>query len=139
MVWRHLLMLSNPTDHRVFSYFRSGALHYLGGDVPQTMLTIFAASNILQRNFMHRNFMHKAAAYLNLCNFNVVHAHLDVANRGGHVGMIQILKVFQLLDNCPVYMTLKHSNLGLSRAELVSAYENMLQDALTKRKHMHTT
>ncbi|KAL7683596.1 hypothetical protein Plhal304r1_c040g0117621 [Plasmopara halstedii] len=28
------------------------------------MLTIFAASNILQRNFMDRNFMQKAAAYL---------------------------------------------------------------------------
>ncbi|TDH66115.1 uncharacterized protein CCR75_001397 [Bremia lactucae] len=125
-----------------------------GGSVPQTMLTI-AASNVLPKSFMQ-----KAATYLGLCNLNVVRAHLDVvkdtSNRKGHVAMIRILvqpsadaitqefqfewskisgnlKYLKWIDDRPVHLTLQHPELGLSRAELIFAYGNMLHGVLAKK------
>ncbi|OWZ19667.1 NAD-specific glutamate dehydrogenase [Phytophthora megakarya] len=126
----------------------------LGGGIPQTMLTI-AASNVIPKSFMQ-----KAATYLGLCSLNVVRAHLDVVkdpqNRRGHVAMIRILvqpseealkdnfqfewskisgnlKYLKWVDDRPVHLTLQHPDLGLSRAELIYAYGNMLHGVLAKK------
>ncbi|KAE9315093.1 hypothetical protein PF008_g19324 [Phytophthora fragariae] len=121
--------------------------------VPQTMLTI-AASNVIPKSFMQ-----KAATYLGLCNLNVVRAHLDVVKNplnSGHVAMIRILvqpseealkedfhfewskisgnlKYLKWVDDRPVHLTLQHPDLGLSRAELIYAYGNMLHGVLAKK------
>ncbi|KAL4150718.1 hypothetical protein PRNP1_010115 [Phytophthora ramorum] len=121
--------------------------------IPQTMLTI-AAPNVIPKSFMQ-----KAATYLGLCNLNVVRAHLDVVqdpqNRG-HVAMIRILvqpseealkekfqfewskisgnlKYLKWVDDRPVHLTLQHPDLGISRAELIYAYGNMLHGVLAKK------
>ncbi|POM61881.1 NAD-specific glutamate dehydrogenase, partial [Phytophthora palmivora] len=126
----------------------------LGGGIPQTMLTI-AASNVIPKGFMQ-----KAATYLGLCSLNVVRAHLDVVkdphNRGAHVAMIRILvqpseealkenfqfewlkisgnlKYLKWVDDRPVHLTLQHPDLGLSRAEIIYAYGNMLHGVLAKK------
>lgn len=126
----------------------------LRADVPQTMLTI-AASNVIPKSFMQ-----KAATYLGLCNLNVVRAHLDVVkdaqNDSGHVAMIRILvqpsaealranfqfewlkisgnlKYLKWVDDRPIHLTLQHPDLGLSRAELIYAYGNMLHGVLAKK------
>ncbi|KAI9981659.1 hypothetical protein PInf_009415 [Phytophthora infestans] len=126
----------------------------LGGGVPQTMLTI-AASNVIPKGFMQ-----KAATYLGLCSLNVVRAHLDVVkdpqNGSAHVAMIRILvqpseeaqkdhfqfewskisgnlKYLKWVDDHPVHLTLQHPELGLSRAELIYAYGNMLHGVLAKK------
>ncbi|KAI9918665.1 hypothetical protein PsorP6_011806 [Peronosclerospora sorghi] len=123
------------------------------GAIPQTMLTI-AASNVLPKGFMQ-----KAATYLALCNLNIVRAHLDVVkdpeNSGGHVAMIRILvqpstqalkdkfqfewkkisgnlKYLKWVDDHPLHLTLQHPELGLSRAELIYTYGNMLHGVLAK-------
>ncbi|KAK1946548.1 NAD-specific glutamate dehydrogenase [Phytophthora citrophthora] len=122
--------------------------------IPQTMLTI-AASNVIPKSFMQ-----KSATYLGLCNLNVVRAHLDVVkdpqNGDGHVAMIRILvqpseealkenfqfewskisgnlKYLKWVDDRPVHLTLQHPDLGLSRAELIYAYGNMLHGVLAKK------
>ncbi|GMF48500.1 unnamed protein product [Phytophthora fragariaefolia] len=124
--------------------------------IPQTMLTI-AAANVIPKSFMQ-----KAATYLGLCNLNVARAHLDVVkdpqnnNGDGHVAMIRILvqpsaealkdnfhfewskisgnlKYLKWVDDRPVHLTLQHPDLGLSRAELVYAYGNMLHGVLAKK------
>ncbi|RLN59394.1 hypothetical protein BBJ29_008502 [Phytophthora kernoviae] len=124
--------------------------------IPQTMLTI-AASNVLPKSFMQ-----KAATYLGLCKLNVVRAHLDVVkdpennNGGGHVAMIRILvqpgeealssdfkfewskisgnlKLLKWIDDRPVRLTELHPELGISRAELIYAYGNMLHGVLAKK------
>ncbi|RAW43304.1 hypothetical protein PC110_g479 [Phytophthora cactorum] len=118
---------------------------------PQTMLTM-AASNVLPKSFMQ-----KAATYLGLCNLNVVRAHLDVVNKGdGHVAMVRILvqpseqalkdnfefewskisgnlKYLKWVDDRPVNLTLQHPDLGISRAELIYAYGNMMHGVLAKK------
>ncbi|EEY57279.1 NAD-specific glutamate dehydrogenase, putative [Phytophthora infestans T30-4] len=118
----------------------------------QTMLTM-AASNVLPKGFMQ-----KAATYLGLCNLNVVRAHLDVVNRGDsdHVAMVRILvqpseqalkdnfefewskisgnlKYIKWVDDRPVNLTLQHPDLGISRAELIYAYGNMMHGVLAKK------
>ncbi|RLN91750.1 hypothetical protein BBJ28_00018869, partial [Nothophytophthora sp. Chile5] len=125
-----------------------------GGGVPQSMLTI-AASNVIPKGFMQ-----KAAMYLGLCQLNVVRAHLDVVkdpnNHGGHVAMIRILvqpsgeaqrenfafewqkitgnlKLLKWIDDRPVQLTMHHPDLGISRAELIYAYGNMLHGVLAKK------
>ncbi|KAE8907792.1 hypothetical protein PF003_g8239 [Phytophthora fragariae] len=129
---------------------------YAATGVPQTMLTI-AASNVIPKSFMQ-----KAATYLGLCNLNVVRAHLDVVkdpesnNGDGHVAMIRILvqpseqalqdnlelewskisgnlKYLKWVDDRPVHLTLQHPDLGISRAELIYAYGNMLHGVLAKK------
>lgn len=124
--------------------------------IPQTMLTI-AASNVIPKGFMQ-----KAATYLGLCKLNVMRAHLDVVkdpqnnNGGGHVAMIRILvqpgeqalqsdfkfewskisgnlKLLKWIDDRPVQLTVKHPDLGISRAELIYAYGNMLHGVLAKK------
>jgi glutamate dehydrogenase len=123
------------------------------GGVPQTMLTI-AAANVIPKSFMQ-----KAATYLGLCNLNIVRAHLDVvkdSQYNGHVAMIRILvqpseealkdqfefkwskisgnlKYLKWVDDRPVHLTLQHPELGISRAELVYAYGNMLHGVLAKK------
>ncbi|KAG7399981.1 hypothetical protein PHYBOEH_007322 [Phytophthora boehmeriae] len=123
-------------------------------DIPQTMLTI-AASNVIPKSFMQ-----KAATYLGLCKLNVVRAHLDVVkdpnNKKGHVAMIRILvqpsaealktdfqfewfkisgnlKLLKWIDDRPLNLTVHHPNLGISRAELIYAYGNMLHGVLAKK------
>ncbi|KAE9044954.1 hypothetical protein PR001_g1434 [Phytophthora rubi] len=129
---------------------------YAATGVPQTMLTI-AASNVIPKSFMQ-----KAATYLGLCNLNVVRAHLDVVkdpesnNGDGHVAMIRILvqpseqalqdnvelewskisgnlKYLKWVDDRPVHLTLQHPDLGISRAELIYAYGNMLHGVLAMK------
>ncbi|KAH7468562.1 NAD-specific glutamate dehydrogenase [Phytophthora ramorum] len=121
--------------------------------IPQTMLTI-AAPNVIPKSFMQ-----KAATYLGLCNLNVVRAHLDVVQdpqNKGHVAMIRILvqpseealkekfqfewskisgnlKYLKWVDDRPVHLTLQHPDLGISRAELIYAYGNMLHGVLAKK------
>ncbi|KAG6946360.1 hypothetical protein JG688_00016093 [Phytophthora aleatoria] len=126
----------------------------LGSGVPQTMLTI-AASNVIPKGFMQ-----KAATYLGLCSLNVVRAHLDVVkdpqDGSAHVAMIRILvqpskealkddfqfewskisgnlKYLKWVDDRPLHLTLQHPDLGLSRAELIYAYGNMLHGVLAKK------
>jgi glutamate dehydrogenase len=135
---------------------RSEENKYAASGVPQTMLTI-AASNVIPKSFMQ-----KAATYLGLCNLNVVRAHLDVVkdpasnNGDGHVAMIRILvqpseealkdnfelewskisgnlKYLKWVDDRPVHLTLQHPDLGISRAELIYAYGNMLHGVLAKK------
>ncbi|TMW67939.1 hypothetical protein Poli38472_007611 [Pythium oligandrum] len=125
-----------------------------GGNAPQTMLTI-AASNVLARSAMQ-----KAATYLGLCDLNVVRAHLDVVSdhedNNGHVSMIRILvtpseeaqksgkafewdkivgnlKYLKWLDDKPLRLVLKYPDLGVSRAEVIYAYSNMLHGVLAKK------
>ncbi|KAF1778432.1 NAD(P)-binding domain [Phytophthora cactorum] len=94
----------------------------LGGGVPQTMLTI-AASNL-----------------------NVVRAHLDVVkdpqDGSAHVAMIRILvqPAKKLEDDFQFEWSrsretssISTSGLGLSRAELIYAYGNMLHGVLAKK------
>lgn len=122
-----------------------------GGKLPQTMLTI-AASNVLAKSAIQ-----KAATYLGLCELNVVRAHLDVVDDkkagNGHVSMIRILvqpsqeaadkefewnkiagnlKYLKWVDDKPLRLTMKHPDLGLSRAEIIYAYGNMLHGVLAK-------
>ncbi|KAL3672072.1 hypothetical protein V7S43_002736 [Phytophthora oleae] len=130
---------------------RSEENKYATSGVPQTMLTI-AASNVIPKSFMQ-----KAATYLGLCNLNVVRAHLDVVNNGDdHVAMIRILvqpsqqalsdnfefewskisgnlKYLKWVDDRPVNLTLQHPDLGISRAELIYAYGNMMHGVLAKK------
>lgn len=123
-----------------------------GGNAPQTMLTI-AASNVLAKSITQ-----KAATYLGLCNLNVVRAHLDVVadNGNGHVSMLRILvtpseealanktnfewnkiagnlKYLKWVDDRPLALTLQHPEMGLSRAEIIYAYGNMLHGSLAKK------
>jgi len=124
------------------------------GNVPQTMLTI-ASSNVLAKSAIQ-----KAATYLGLCELNVVRAHLDVVDDhkdgNGHVAMIRILvqpseeavaankefewnkiagnlKYLKWVDDKPLRLTMKHPDLGLSRAEIIYAYGNMLHGVLAKK------
>ncbi|KAH7477137.1 hypothetical protein PRIC1_001157 [Phytophthora ramorum] len=135
---------------------RSEENKYAASGVPQTMLTM-AASNVIPKSFMQ-----KAATYLGLCNLNVVRAHLDVVkdpesnNGDGHVAMIRVLvqpseealkenfefewskisgnlKYIKWVDDRPVHLTLQHPDLGISRAELIYAYGNMLHGVLAKK------
>ncbi|OWZ23165.1 NAD-specific glutamate dehydrogenase [Phytophthora megakarya] len=133
---------------------RSTENKYASSGVPQTMLTI-AASNVIPKSFMQ-----KAASYLGLCDLNVVRAHLDVVkdpesnNGDGHVAMVRILvqpsaealnkefewnkisgnlKYLKWLDDRPVHLTLQHPELGISRAELIYAYGNMMHGVLAKK------
>lgn len=123
-----------------------------GGTLPQTMLTL-AASNVLAKTMIQ-----KAATYLGLCELNVVRAHLDVVddheNGNGTVSMIRILvqpsqeaadkefewnkiagnlKYLKWVDDKPLQLTMKHPDLGLSRAEVIYAYGNMLHGVLAKK------
>ncbi|DAZ94639.1 TPA: hypothetical protein N0F65_010726 [Lagenidium giganteum] len=125
-----------------------------GGNTPQTMLTI-AASNVVARSSIQ-----KAVTYLGLCNLNVVRAHLDVVNDAtdgnGHVALIRILvspsedalakkvdfdwnkiagdlKYLKWVDDKPINLNMKHPEIGLSRAEIIYAYANMLHGVLAKK------
>ncbi|CAH0517460.1 unnamed protein product [Peronospora belbahrii] len=135
---------------------RSEENKFVSSGAPQTMLTI-AAANVIPKSFMQ-----KAATYLGLCNLNVVRAHLDVVkdpesnNGDGHVAMVRILvqpsekalkdnfefewskisgnlKFLKWVDDRSVHLTLQHPDLGISRAEIVYAYGNMLHGVLAKR------
>ncbi|CAI5728485.1 unnamed protein product [Peronospora effusa] len=133
---------------------RSDENKLASGTIPQTMLTI-AASNVIPKSFMQ-----KAATYLGLCNLNVVRAHLDVVkdpqNNEAHIAMIRILvqpsaqvledkfefewskiagnlKYLKWVDDRPLQLTLQHPDLGLSRAEVIHAYGNMLHGVLAKK------
>uniref|UniRef100_M4BDQ0 Glutamate/phenylalanine/leucine/valine/L-tryptophan dehydrogenase C-terminal domain-containing protein n=1 Tax=Hyaloperonospora arabidopsidis (strain Emoy2) TaxID=559515 RepID=M4BDQ0_HYAAE len=135
---------------------RSEENKFVSSDVSQTMLTI-AASNVIPKSFMQT-----AATYLGLCNLNVMRAHLDVvrdpesSNGDGHVAMVRILvqpskealqenfefewlkisgnlKYLKWVDDGPVHLTLQHPDLGISRAELIYAYGNMLHGVLAKK------
>ncbi|UIZ21305.1 hypothetical protein KXD40_001076 [Peronospora effusa] len=135
---------------------RSEENKFVSSGAQQTMLTI-AASNVIPKSFMQ-----KAATYLGVCNLNVVRAHLDVTkdpesnNGDGHVAMVRILvqpskkalkdnfefewfkisgnlKFLKWVDDRSVHLTLQHPDLGISRAELIYAYGNMLHGVLAKK------
>lgn len=125
-----------------------------GGNAPQTMLTL-AAANVLAKSMMQ-----KAATYLGLCDLNILRAHLDVvqdpSNEHGTVSMIRILvtpsqealaanrefewekiagnlKYLKWVDDKPIRLVNKNPELGISRAEVIYAYSNMLHGLLAKK------
>ncbi|GLD95977.1 hypothetical protein PINS_up004655 [Pythium insidiosum] len=125
-----------------------------GGNAPQTMLTL-AASNVLAKSAIQ-----KAATYLGLCDLKILRAHLDVVqtpeDNNGHVSMIRILvtpsdealksgkamewekiagnlKYLKWLDDKPLRLVLKNPELGVSRAEIIYAYCNMIHGVLAKK------
>ncbi|OQR89545.1 NAD-specific glutamate dehydrogenase, partial [Thraustotheca clavata] len=124
-----------------------------GGQLPQTMLTM-ACANVLTKHTLQR-----AATYLALKNLNVRRAHLDVVDDrksgNGTVSMIRILvspseedhranvkldwkeiasdlKYLKWLDDRPLNMALKHKNITISHAEIITTYAHMLHGMLAK-------
>ncbi|EQC28841.1 hypothetical protein SDRG_13354 [Saprolegnia diclina VS20] len=124
-----------------------------GGQVPQTMLTM-ACSNVLTKHTLQR-----AATYLSLKNLNIRRAHLDVVDDrksgNGTVSMVRILvspseedhranvkldwkeiaadlKYLKWLDDRPLNMALKHKNVSISHAEIITTYAHMLHGMLAK-------
>lgn len=130
--------------------------------VPQSMLTI-AASNVLAKGFMQKAATYLGLNQLNVvrAHLDVVkdpsnsNGHSN-SHGSGHVVMLRILvqpskealdaqrefewskitgnlKYLKWCDDRPVKLTLQHPDLGLSKAEIIYAYGNLLHGVLARK------